>query len=170
MSKRHRRAPRGGAASSSFDTGASAGHRHGRLEHLLLEELNGLLRGEVTDPRLAEVAFSRVELSVDYGMARVWFVMRRAGALGRVDRQRIEAAFERATGFLRARLALALDLKRCPNLRFLHDPDASGHLGSSSPAVEETQDETEHEPKRWVGEEAGGDGAGGRGEDVEGQP
>ena len=101
--------------------GAPAGHRHGRLEHLLLEELNGLLRGEVTDPRLAEVAFSRVELSVDYGTARAWFVVTRPGTLERPNRQRIEAALERATGFLRARLALALNLKRCPNLRFLYD-------------------------------------------------
>lgn len=172
MSKRHRRPPRGGAISSSFDPGASAGHRHGRLEHLLLEELNGLLRGEVTDPHLAEVAFSRVELSVDYGMARVWFVRTHAGALERPDRQRIEAALERATGFLRARLALALDLKRCPNLRFLHDPDASAHLGSSSRAlVEEALNEAKREPDRLVGEEADGERAGFvGGEDVEGQP
>jgi ribosome-binding factor A len=145
MSKRHRR-PRG-APSSNVDMSAPAGHRHGRLEHLLLEELNGLLRGEVTDPRLAEVAFSRVGLSVDYGTARAWFVVTRPGILGRPERQRIEAALERATGFLRARLALALDLKRCPNLRFLYDPDASGHLGSSSSAVEEVPlDEEEREP------------------------
>ncbi|HEX2570402.1 MAG TPA: 30S ribosome-binding factor RbfA [Polyangia bacterium] len=171
MSKRHRRPPRGGAISSNFDTGASAGHRHDRLEHLLLEELNGLLRGEVTDPRLVEVGFSRVELSVDYGMARVWFVAMRTGALERQDRQRIEAALERAMGFLRARLALALDLKRCPNLRFLYDPDASGHLGSSGPAVEkEAPNEAEHGPERWVGEEADGDAAGRGGEDVEGEP
>jgi len=116
------------------DGGEHVGHRHDRLEHLLLEELNGLLRGEVTDPRLDDVAFSRVELSVDYSSARAYFVTITAGALPRPARERIEAALEHASGFLRARVGAALDLKRVPQLRFRYDPDASGHIYADEPA------------------------------------
>jgi ribosome-binding factor A len=136
MGERHRRssAAAGGPPLAGPHLGSeSLGHRHERLERLLLEELNGLVQGEVTDPRLQEIAFSRVETSVDYGSARVWFVVLGQAAPSRSMRQQIEAALVRASGFFRARLTLALDLKRCPTLRFIYDPDT---LAQPSPAGE----------------------------------
>ena len=96
------------------------GHRHGRLPQLIEEELAGLFRDEVTDPRLEGVRVSGVELSPDYRSARVRYVLRGDTA----ELAKVERALERATPFLRARLGEALDLKRLPELVFKHDRDA----------------------------------------------
>jgi len=90
-----------------------AGHRHARLQSLILEELRALLRDDVSDPALAEVSLSAVVLSIDYRHARVHFAA--------PDRRRAEAALARATPFFRARLGEAIDLKRVPDLRFVFD-------------------------------------------------
>jgi len=101
-----------------------AGHRHLRLQGLILEELRALLRDDVADPALFGVRVLSVVLSVDYRQARVHFAL--LGGMSGVTRAHVdkalsERALERATPFLRARLSDALDLKRVPDLRFLFD-------------------------------------------------
>jgi ribosome-binding factor A len=100
------------------DDGKSAGHRHERLQGLILEELRALLRDDVSDPRLASARVTTVLLSVDYRNARVHYTCAPSDAGAA---RRSEQAFARATPFLRARLADALDLKRVPDLRFVFD-------------------------------------------------
>ena len=92
---------------------SGAGHRHERLERVVREELEELLRDEATDPALAGVAIRHVALSVDYRHARVYFTC--------IDRRAAEAGLARAAGFLRSRLADAVELKRVPELRFVFD-------------------------------------------------
>jgi ribosome-binding factor A len=95
------------------DEELGGGHRHARLQQLIHEELDALLRDELGDPALETVRFTAVELSVDYRSARVYYT-----ALdGRAAR-----ALERATPFMRSRVGDALELKRVPNLRFVVDP------------------------------------------------
>ena len=94
----------------------TSGHRAERLEQILLEEVGSLLRDEARDPRLGDVSTTRVELSVDYKSARVFYVLPEGVHQGAVER-----ALVRATPFLRARLAEALALKQVPALRFVHD-------------------------------------------------
>lgn len=98
-----------------------AGHRHARLQGLILEELRALLRDDVTDPALIEVRITAVVLSVDYRHARVHFALRGAAAGAEQERGRVERALGRATSFFRARLNDAIDLKRMPDLRFVFD-------------------------------------------------
>ena len=94
-----------------------AGHRHLRLQGLILEELRALLRDDVADPALLTVRITAAVLSVDYRQARVHYA-----TLGHaVSSSGEERALLRVTPFLRARLADALDLKRVPDLRFLFD-------------------------------------------------
>lgn len=93
-----------------------AGHRHARLEGLVLEELRALFREEISDPRLAIVAIRSVVLSVDSRHVRVHWI-----AAVDVDRVAIERALDRAVPFLRARLAEAIEWKRVPDLRFVFD-------------------------------------------------
>ncbi len=106
----------------------SAGHRHERLSRLLREELDALVRDELHDPRLDGVTVTHVELSVDYKNARVGFVRRDAT---HEDRERMARALMRATPFLRAQLAEALDLKQVPALRFAWDAYAAEAPGES---------------------------------------
>ncbi len=94
-----------------------AGHRHLRVQGLVLEELRALLRDDVQDPALSSVRVTAVVLSVDYRHARVHFVLR----AGREDAPAVERGLERVTPFLRARLADAIEMKRVPDLRFVFD-------------------------------------------------
>jgi ribosome-binding factor A len=95
-----------------------AGHRHLRVQNLLREELDALFRDDVSDPTLTDVTVVAVVLSVDYRHARVHFVV---GAPAPADLGPVHRALERATPFLRARIAEAIEMKRVPDLGFVCD-------------------------------------------------
>jgi ribosome-binding factor A len=88
--------------------------RQERLREVLREELDGLLRDDVADPALDDLAVSWVELSSDCRSARV-----HVATVRRVDPAVIARVLDRATPFLRRSLAGTLDLKFVPLLRFL---------------------------------------------------
>jgi len=98
--------------------GEAVRHRPRRLERILLEQLGTLVRDEAVDPALDGVHLVSVRLSVDGGHARVGY----AAEAPLADAKRVERlsgeALGRATGFLRARLAELLGLKRLPRLSF----------------------------------------------------
>jgi ribosome-binding factor A len=98
----------------------AAGFRSLRLEQLFREEMNSLLDGEVTDPRLEDTHVTRVELSRDGSRARIWFTKTSSESPHSADETR--AAFDHAAGFFRSRLCDGLSLKRMPELTFRHDP------------------------------------------------
>jgi ribosome-binding factor A len=90
------------------------GTRTLRLQELIREELNFMLRAELRDPRLAGAEITMVELSADGARARAWFhADDEAAAL---------EALDRANGLLRDDLVHSLGLKRTPELRFRRDP------------------------------------------------
>jgi ribosome-binding factor A len=96
------------------ERGGGDGTRTLRLQELIREEVNYLLRNEIRDPRLDGVEITMVELSGDGSRARLWFTCE-----GDEDRT---AAFEHVAGFIRTHLADNLGLKRTPDLRFRRDP------------------------------------------------
>jgi ribosome-binding factor A len=99
--------------------GDPTGHRHERLTRILHEELGALVRDELHDPALDGVTITLVELSVDYKHARVGFI-------ASTDRREAATrALSRATPFVRAQLADAVDLKAVPALRFVWDAYAT---------------------------------------------
>jgi ribosome-binding factor A len=100
---------------------AGDGNRTERLQELVREELNFLLRGELGDPRLDGTVVTMVELARDGSCARVWF--------SADDADDARAALEGASGYLRHDLCDSLGLKRTPELRFRHDA-ASRSLGA----------------------------------------
>jgi ribosome-binding factor A len=98
----------------------SAGHRHARLEDVILGELRSLFRDDVSDPDLRAVRVARIVLSVDYRHVRVHYVLSpEEGSPSPI--RLVEARLRRATPFLRARLAEAIELKRLPDLTFVFD-------------------------------------------------
>lgn len=93
-----------------------AGFRLPRLEASIREELGAILRDDVTDPSLDGVGITAVVLSPDYKNARAHFVIPKDR-----DRMAVEKALTRATPFIRARLAEAIELKRTPDIRFVFE-------------------------------------------------
>jgi len=96
------------------DRDGGEGFRVVRLQELIREEVNLILRNEVRDPRLDGVVITMVELAGDGSCARLWFT-----AEGEEDKR---DACEHIAGFLRTQLAESLGLKRTPELRFRRDP------------------------------------------------
>lgn len=95
----------------------AAGHRHARLEHILIVELQTRITG-ATDPLLDGVTVIAINLSHDAGHARVAFAVIGELCDERALHQRAKTGLLRATGFLRARLGEQLNLKKLPSLSF----------------------------------------------------
>ena len=91
--------------------------RSQRLGDLIQRELATLLAEEVADPRLTLVTVSGVRMNSDLSLAEV-FVTYSTDIHSRED---VDAALNKAGGFLRGRLGKALRLKKVPALRFRFD-------------------------------------------------
>ncbi len=124
-----------------------------RLERLFFEELDRLFRLEVSDPRLAQLAIARVQLSPDLRNAKIYYA-RRDAVPGRppglspgaarvheeAQQKTIHDGLNRVTPFLRARLADVVQMKRLPDLHFHRDRDAEAalratqHFGAPAPS------------------------------------
>jgi ribosome-binding factor A len=91
--------------------------RQSRIDHELQRELARLISQELTDPRLGFVTVTRVEITQDMQMAKVF-----VSIIGdrHVARQSMEA-LESARKFLRGELGHAVRLRHVPDLSFVED-------------------------------------------------
>jgi ribosome-binding factor A len=91
--------------------------RNQRLGAQVQRVLSELLRFETKDPSLHDVSLTSVDLSRDLSVAKVYFSLLDPND----DPQPVCDGLARASGFLRARLGQALDIRHVPELRFVHD-------------------------------------------------
>jgi ribosome-binding factor A len=93
------------------------GHRPDRVGEQIRDELSSLLsRGAVHDPGIGFITLTRVQVSPDLQLARVFYT-----SLGDPKaRKETAKALDRATPFLRRQLG-ALRLRRIPELEFRFD-------------------------------------------------
>ena len=88
-----------------------------RVAEAIRNELSMLLLTKVGDPKLADVAFSRVQLADDLQYARIFF-----SVPGDKKRQvAAEEGLQRAKGFMRSHLAKVLNMRYTPELHFVYD-------------------------------------------------
>jgi len=92
--------------------------RHLRIQSLLFQEVSRLFRGELSDPLLEGVAVTSLELTPDGRNARLGFTL--PPEFANTGPAPVEEALKRASGFIRSQLALGLDMKRVPHLRFIY--------------------------------------------------
>ena len=102
----------------SRSTGDARGHRHVRLEQLLHQEVQSLLRDEAADPALEGITVLAVHLSPDAEHARIAYAVAASLDQETIVRERAGEALDRAARFLRARLAHQLGLRKVPALGF----------------------------------------------------
>ena len=100
----------------------SQGSRPDRVAEQLRSELATLLARDVHDPGIGFVTLTRVQVSPDLQIARVFYT-----ALGD-DKARAASrkALERAAPFLRRQIGARLRLKRTPELTFIYDDSIAG--------------------------------------------
>jgi ribosome-binding factor A len=100
----------------------SQGSRPARVADQIRGELAALLAREVHDPGIGFVTLTRVQISPDLSLARVWYT-----ALGDEKTRSASArALERAAPFLRRQIGSRLRLKRAPDLTFVYDESIAG--------------------------------------------
>jgi ribosome-binding factor A len=93
------------------------GSRPDRVAEQVRQALGELLAREVHDPGVGFVTLTRVKVSPDLQLARVYYTLM-GDERARADSQR---ALERVTPFLRRQLGGRLRLRRVPELRFIFD-------------------------------------------------
>jgi ribosome-binding factor A len=98
-------------------------HRPDRVGDQIRQEISELLsRGAVHDPGIGFITLTRVSVSPDLQMARVYYT-----SLGDPKaRRETEKALQRATPFFRRQVGSRLNLRRVPELEFRFD-ESIGH-------------------------------------------
>src|SRR5437764_898429 len=100
----------------------SQGSRPDRVGDQLRAELASLLMREVHDPGIGFVTLTRVQVSPDLHVARVYYT-----SLGdEAGRKNTARGLERAAPFLRRQIGGRLRLKRVPELKFVYDESIGG--------------------------------------------
>jgi ribosome-binding factor A len=98
------------------------GSRPERVADQIRGELASLLAREVHDPGIGFITLTRVQISPDLQLARVYYT-----ALGDEKARAATAqALERAAPFLRRQIGSRLRLRRTPELKFVYDPSIAG--------------------------------------------
>lgn len=119
----------------SVDAFETPGVRVQRLEHIMFEELYRLFRLEVSDPRLADVLPTSVQLSPDMRNAKVYYALRRKMPENKLAAEavvrEVQNGLTKVTPFLRVRLAEVVLMKRLPDLHFHRDRLAESSLRAS---------------------------------------
>ena len=116
-----------------------ASHRPDRVGDQIRQELSELLsRGAVHDPGIGFITITRVKVSPDLQLARVYYTtMGDEGA-----RKQTAKALERATGFFRRHVGDRLQLRRVPELQFQFD-ESVAHQDRVEQILRELHEEEE---------------------------
>jgi len=94
-----------------------SGNRPERVGEAIRNELSELVSREVHDPGVGFVTFTRVKVSPDLQLARVYYT-----TMGDEKAQRETAkALKRAAPFLRRQLGQRIRLRRVPEVEFFYD-------------------------------------------------
>ena len=92
-------------------------HRVERIAEQLREEISQMLATEVRDPGVGLVTITRVKVTADLSLARIYWT-----TLGdTAERKKTAKALGRTVPYLKHLLAQRLTLRRAPDLRFQFD-------------------------------------------------
>jgi ribosome-binding factor A len=100
--------------------------RADRVSGLIQEALSDLIKKSIHDPRLHMATITKVRMSADLKLARIYFVVsgdeKRSGDAAK--------GFESARGFIKRNLAAKLGLRYMPDLKFFYDDsfDYGSHI------------------------------------------
>ena len=98
-------------------------HRIERIAEQLREEVSQILATDIADPGVGLVTVSRVKVSPDLSLARVYWTLFGDAA----EKKRTTKALQRAAPFVRHVLATRLTLRRVPDVAFHYDEGLAAH-------------------------------------------
>lgn len=91
--------------------------RSSRVAEAIRNELSILIVSKVQDPRLLNLSISRVEVTDDLSLARIFFTVLGDGKAAKAAAE----GLQRAKGFMRSHIARTLNLRFTPDLQFRYD-------------------------------------------------
>ena len=92
-------------------------HRIERISEQIREEVSQILSTEVADPGVGLVTVTRVKVTPDLSLARIYWT-----AMGdAVERKKTAKALARAAAYVRHLLSTRMTLRRSPEVQFLFD-------------------------------------------------
>ncbi len=115
------------------------GKRSDKVGRTILQELSTLLVEKVSDPRLQSVSISRVEVTGDLGLAKIFYTVQG----GKKAVSEAAKGFKRAAGFMRSHIAHTINLRFTPVLQFHYD-----HTAEKVAELEEIFQEIAEERKK----------------------
>ena len=90
-----------------------------RVADQIQKEMAGLIQSEMKDPRIGMVTVTAVDISRDLAVADLFIT--RLGENSAAEKKQTVQILDRASGFLRSRLARLVKLRLVPQLRFHYD-------------------------------------------------
>ena len=98
-------------------------HRVERVAEQVREEVSQILATEVSDPGVGLVTVTRVKVTPDLSLARVYWTLLGDAA----ERKKTTKALQRAAPFVRHLLAERMTLRRAPEVLFHYDEGLAAH-------------------------------------------
>ena len=87
-----------------------------RLNHAIQEEISMILMKEIKDENIKFVTITGVETASDLGSSKVYYTV-----LNREKLEETKEALEKASSFIRTKLAERIKVRHTPELRFIYD-------------------------------------------------
>lgn len=94
-----------------------SGSRAERIADSIKDQVSQLLAFEVKDPAVGLLTVTHVKMTSDMGMAHVYYTL----VGDEVERTKTARALDRATAFVRRRLAEDMNMRRAPDVKFHYD-------------------------------------------------
>lgn len=87
-----------------------------RLNHVIQEEISMILMKEVKDENIKFVTITGVDTTNDLSFSKIYYTVRNQDKLNET-----QEALEKASSFIRTKLANTIDIRHTPELRFIYD-------------------------------------------------
>ena len=87
-----------------------------RLNHTIQEEISMILMTEIKDEEIKFVTITGVETTNDLSFAKVYFTV-----LDEEKKEQTLKALEKASSFIRSKLAERIEIRHTPELKFIFD-------------------------------------------------
>jgi ribosome-binding factor A len=145
----------------------SQGFRPDRVGDQIREELSGMLaRGEIHDRDVGFITLTRVKMSPDLQLARVYYTMMGDAAA----RLKTERALDRATPFVRRQIGHRVQLRRVPVIEFRFDESVAHQDRVEQILRDLKEEEAQRSAAAGGDEEAAGVPSGDETPDTTGEP
>jgi len=87
-----------------------------RLNHVIQEEISIILMREVKDDNIKFVTITGVDTTNDLSFSKVYYTV-----LNKEKLEETKEALEKASSFIRSKLASRIDIRHTPELKFIYD-------------------------------------------------